>query len=284
MIALQGDFAYSFIAGVLAAVNPCGFVLLPTYLIYFLGMEASQPDSSQRASLGRALRVGIAVSSGFVLLFIVVGVITRIFSSAIQDNAKYFSFAIGLGLIVFGVAMLTGWKPSLLTPQIQIGRDRSLRSMFIFGLAYAVASIGCTIGLLTTVVLGSVGKHGFITGVISISLYGLGMALLVTSLTLTLAAAHGGLLRVLRHGLRYMDTISGVFVIITGAYLTLYWWDAITEKTSANNVVSKVDSWQSRVATFLKSQGAPRIAVICSVIVLGAILYLRTSRKQSVSQ
>ena len=247
-------------------------------------MEASQPDSSQRASLGRALRVGIAVSSGFVLLFIVVGVITRIFSSAIQDNAKYFSFAIGLGLIAYGVAMLTGWKPSLLTPQIQISRDRSLRSMFVFGLAYAVASIGCTIGLLTTVVLGSVGKHGFITGVISISLYGLGMALLVTSLTLTLAAAHGGLLRVLRHGLRYMDTISGVFVIITGAYLTLYWWDAITEKTSANNVVSKVDSWQSRVATFLQSQGAPRIAVICSVIVLGAILYLRTSRKQSVSQ
>ena len=103
-------------------------------------------------------------------------------------------------------------------------------------------------------------------------------------LSVTLAAAHGGLLRVLRRGLRYMDTISGVFVVITGVYLTLYWWDAITEKTSANSVVSKVDSWQSRVATFLQSQGAPRIALICSVIVLGAILYLRTSRKQSVSQ
>ena len=30
---MQGDFAYSFMVGVLAAVNPCGFVLLPTWLL-----------------------------------------------------------------------------------------------------------------------------------------------------------------------------------------------------------------------------------------------------------
>lgn len=36
IIALQGNFAYSFVLGVLAAVNPCGFVLLPTYLLFFL--------------------------------------------------------------------------------------------------------------------------------------------------------------------------------------------------------------------------------------------------------
>ena len=30
---IEGDFAYSLLLGMLAAVNPCGFVLLPTYLI-----------------------------------------------------------------------------------------------------------------------------------------------------------------------------------------------------------------------------------------------------------
>ncbi|MEY4251378.1 MAG: hypothetical protein RL691_259, partial [Actinomycetota bacterium] len=39
MIALDGNFAYSFLLGVMAAVNPCGFVLLPTYLVYYLGTE-----------------------------------------------------------------------------------------------------------------------------------------------------------------------------------------------------------------------------------------------------
>ncbi len=284
MIALEGNFAYSFIAGVLAAVNPCGFVLLPTYLIYFLGSETSQSNISQRASLSRALRVSVAVSAGFISLFIVVGVFTRLLSSAVQDNAKYFSFAIGLGLIVFGLVMLAGWKPSILTPNIKITRDQSIRSMFVFGLAYAIASIGCTIGLLTTVVLGSIGKHGFIAGVVSIALYGLGMALLVTALTLTLSVAHTGLLRVLRRGLRYMDTISAIFVTLTGVYLTLYWWDAISERKNANIVVSKIDSWQSRIAIFLQDQGALRIGAVCITIVSATFIYMYTSQRAKVSQ
>ena len=32
----------SFLKGLVAAVNPCAFVLLPTYLAYFLGSEAGR--------------------------------------------------------------------------------------------------------------------------------------------------------------------------------------------------------------------------------------------------
>ena len=35
VLAIEGNFAYSFMLGILAAVNPCGFVLLPAYLLYF---------------------------------------------------------------------------------------------------------------------------------------------------------------------------------------------------------------------------------------------------------
>ena len=64
MVALEGNFAYSFLLGVLAAVNPCGFVLLPTYLMYFLGVSTVD-GHSQRAPIGRALVVGTSVSAGF---------------------------------------------------------------------------------------------------------------------------------------------------------------------------------------------------------------------------
>ena len=70
MIALEGNFAYSFILGVMAAVIPCGFVLLPTYLLYYLGTELNRGDESRSTTLRRALSVGTAVSSGFVGLFI----------------------------------------------------------------------------------------------------------------------------------------------------------------------------------------------------------------------
>ena len=52
----------SFLRGMAAAVNPCGFILLPTYLMYFLGLEGQHPGS-QRATIRRGLVVSGAVSS-----------------------------------------------------------------------------------------------------------------------------------------------------------------------------------------------------------------------------
>jgi len=38
---VEGDFAYSLLLGMLAAVNPCGFVLLPAYLVSYLSVDDS---------------------------------------------------------------------------------------------------------------------------------------------------------------------------------------------------------------------------------------------------
>ncbi len=280
MIALEGNFAYSFILGVLAAVNPCGFVLLPTYLMYFLGLEGSRPDSSQRASLIRALKVSAAVSSGFVAVFLVVGIITRAFTSVIADNAKYAGFVVGVVLIIMGIAMFFGWKPTFATPQITAKRDNTVPAMFVFGIGYAVASIGCTIGFLTTVILSSVGKHGYASGVLSIVLYGAGMGLLVSSLTVTLALAKGGLLRVLRNGLKYMDRIAAVFLFFTGIYLTWYWYGAITERATADRITARIEGWQSDIAMFLQEQGAWRLAIVFCVVIIGAVGIIMATRRR----
>jgi cytochrome c biogenesis protein CcdA len=206
------------------------------------------------------------------LVFLIIGTISRLFTQWIELNAKYAGLLIGIALVVMGLAMLAGWKPSFITPSIGGGRDRSLRTMFIFGIAYAVASIGCTIGFLTTAIFGSIGLHGFASGVISIVLYGVGMGLLVSTLTVTLAVAQGGLLRVLKNGLRYMDKLAAGFIVLTGMYLTWYWYVAVTERTSAGNVTQNIEGWQSSVATFLQRQGAWRLGLVFFVVVGGAIL------------
>ena len=46
-IMIEGNFAYSFMLGMLAAVNPCGFVLLPAYLLYFLGIDGGNKASHE---------------------------------------------------------------------------------------------------------------------------------------------------------------------------------------------------------------------------------------------
>ncbi|MSY47612.1 MAG: hypothetical protein F2644_02870, partial [Actinobacteria bacterium] len=246
IFAIEGNFAYSFILGVLAAVNPCGFVLLPTYLIFFLGTrEETELTTSER--MRRALVVSSGISIGFLAIFFVIGVISRLFTQWIELNAKYASLAIGIVLVIGGARMLTGWTPKFALPQIGGVQTKTFRATVIYGVAYAVASIGCTIGFLTTAVFGSIALHGFISGVFSILLYGLGMAMLVTALTVSLAFAKTGIVTMIKNRLHIVQRLGAIFVTITGIYLVLYWYAAISEERSTS-FVTRIERWQTSVA------------------------------------
>ena len=53
---------WPFTAGLLAAFNPCGFAMLPTYLTYFLGLDEDDPSLAR--SVLRGGKVGLALSGG----------------------------------------------------------------------------------------------------------------------------------------------------------------------------------------------------------------------------
>ena len=273
IFAIEGNFAYSFILGVLAAVNPCGFVLLPTYLIFFLGTrEETELTTSER--MRRALVVSSGISIGFLAIFFVIGVISRLFTQWIELNAKYASLAIGIVLVIGGARMLTGWTPKFALPQIGGVQTKTFRATVIYGVAYAMASIGCTIGFLTTAVFGSIALHGFISGVFSILLYGLGMAMLVTALTVSLAFAKTGIVTMIKNRLHIVQRLGAIFVTITGIYLVLYWYAAISEERSTS-FVTRIERWQTSVASFLQQQGAYRLAIVLTLIVTVAIVVSR---------
>jgi len=280
VIAIEGNFAYSFILGVMAAVNPCGFVLLPTYLVYYLGTELNRDGENKTTTLRRGLSVGVAVSSGFIGLFLVVGIISRAFTTVIRDNAKYAALVIGIALIAMGVAMLFGWKLPIAQPDVSVQRKRTTWNMFLFGIVYAIASIGCTIGLLISVILGSVNRNGFVSGVISIVLYGLGMGLLVTALTVALAFARVGLVSTIKKSFKWFDKVSAVFVVLTGLYLSWYWLGAITDRGS-DGVTSRVERWQTRVAQFLQDAGVYPLLIVFSVIIAAAVIVIRRPSRQN---
>ena len=65
---------FAFGAGMVSAVNPCGFAMLPAYLGLYLRGDAGRAASTTQR-VGRALRVGGAVTAGFVALFGVAGAV-----------------------------------------------------------------------------------------------------------------------------------------------------------------------------------------------------------------
>lgn len=273
---VEGDFAYSLLLGILAAVNPCGFVLLPTYLTAYLAVD---DDTDTATRLQRSLLVGASVSSGFVGVFVVVGAISRLFTNWLEQNAKYPALVIGILLIVMGVRMLLGWRPRLWVPSLLGQRRRgAVANMIGFGVVYAIASIGCTIGLLTTAILGSFSRHGVVSGILSVALYGLGMGLFVTALTVSLAFAKGALLRGGRSGMKTVSALSSVLVLASGLYLTWYWYAAITERGTSDDIIKGVGGWQTSLVERLSNIGSLRLLIVFAVIILVAISAARRAR------
>lgn len=259
----------SFLRGLAAAVNPCAFVLLPTYLMYFLGLE-SGAGGTQRASVRRALVVSAAVSGGFVAVFVAAGMITNSFTSWLNANAKYLTVAIGVALVALGGAMLFGYRLPLAVPRVGGGGRRTVRSMFVYGVGYALASLGCTIGLFMATAFAS--PDSFAAGMVNVVAFAAGMALIVTALTVSLAVANRGLLRVLRSAMRSVDLVAAAFVLLSGLYLVWYFWvvDVNGDSDAVTNAVERVQNW---VLVSLNDHWGPIAVVLCAVVA-AAVAYV----------
>jgi cytochrome c biogenesis protein CcdA len=281
MIASSDRLWLSFGSGLLAAVNPCGFVLLPTYLMYFLGVSGR--PGTQRATVRRALLVSAALSAGFMTVFVIVGGISRLFTDWLNQNAKYLALLIGVALVILGIAMLFGYRLPFSTPKLETGkRDQTIASMYIFGLAYAVSSIGCTLGPFSATVLGTIDTDGFFQGVVAVALYGIAMSLLITTLTVTLALAQGGLLKSLRTGMTYVETASAVVMILSGLYLSWYWFNDIRDKYD-DDLTGRVLNWQERIAQYIDNNRLV-LAIVFAVIVGLALTYTFISRRRDLER
>ena len=271
----------SFIRGMVAAVNPCGFILLPTYLMYFLGLQGSLPGT-QRATMRKALLVSAAVSLGFLSVFLVAGVISYNFTNWINENAKYATGAIGVALLGLGIAMLLGYKLPFMTPSINTGDTpkNTVPAMFVFGIAYAVASIGCTIGLFIATVFSTTEREGVISGVGNMLAYGAGMALLVSALTIALASANTSLLKLLRGSLQYVDRIAAGFVVLSGLYLLwyFYWVDV---KEEGDPITDWALERQAQATVFL-SDHWQTVAIVMVAIVGAAMVYAWSRPKPAI--
>ena len=98
-----------------------------------------------------------------------------------------------------------------------------MRSFFIFGIAYATASLSCTLPVFLTVVGGSLAVSGFAAASMQFVSYALGMGLVILFLTLTIAMFKGAAVGQLRAALPYVERVSALLMIGAGAYIVYYW-------------------------------------------------------------
>lgn len=306
----SGSFALYLTLGMVGAVNPCGFAMLPAYLSYFLGLDApsqSQPAPDARATgssgvttmveatpgagtqMAMALRVSLAVSAGFMAVFAAAGMAVRHTSLPVYEYVPWISLIIGLALLGLGIAMLFGFELIVHLPRLDRGgRDRTLRSMFLFGVSYAIASIGCTLPIFLAAVAGTMARDSVVDGLMVFGIYGLGMTLVLGGLTVALALARHSVVNALRASRAYVNRVAGGLVALAGLYVIYYGtlelrtFRAEGGAIPSSGITDTVTGWSYDIQGWVERTGSVRIGLVLAATVgVATLLALRRRRNQT---
>jgi len=228
-VAVLLPFGYSFGAGMVSTVNPCGFSLLPAYLSLYLGGRDDGPASIHLLRKGgKALLIGLAVTLGFAVLFSFVGGIIWAGGYILMQYLPWLGLFVGTVLVCLGLFLLAGKSiytsfPGRLANLIGNPESQGFRTYFLFGIGYGMASLGCTLPIFLVVVGSAIKSKGFSNGIFQFISYSLGMGSVLTILALSFALFKGGLTTYVHRLLPYMGRAAGALLLISGSYQVHYW-------------------------------------------------------------
>ncbi|WP_262386758.1 cytochrome c biogenesis protein CcdA [Streptomyces sp. TRM49041] len=262
--------ALALTAGVLAAVNPCGFALLPAYLsLLVLGDDTP----TRTAAVGRALLATAAMTTGFTAVFALFGLAVAPVAGQVQEHLPWFTVVFGLALAGVGVWLLAGRALPALLPKLRRAPkvSRSLPSMALFGAAYAVASLGCTIAPFLAIVVSAFRSGTPLEGALLFAAYAAGMGAVVGAAALTVAVTRTARVGALRGLGAVASRLGGALLLLAGAYVAYYGWYEIrvlrgTGGPVADPVIDAAGAVQTWLADTLNGIGGPTVAVAAALL------------------
>lgn len=217
---------WAFAAGMVASVNPCGFLLLPSYLSYHLGTEE---DGFYQQSTGRrflkALRLGLVATAGFIAILALFGGVIAAGGRWLVTVFPFAGVAVGGAMALLGLYLLITHRTLgiMAASRVTISPRRNLRNVFGFGVAYAVGSLSCTLPIFLVVVGSSLASAGLVDSFVQFISYALGMGSVLIAVTLGAALFRGAVAGGLRRVVPYVHRTSALFLVGAGLYLIYYW-------------------------------------------------------------
>jgi cytochrome c biogenesis protein CcdA len=224
----QGLVGLAFAAGLVAAVNPCGFAMLPAYLLLVVGGSRDGERASPLAGVGRALSATAGMALGFLTVFGVFGALTISAATTVQRYLPYATVVIGIVLVALGIWLLSGRELAALTPR-PLGprwapkqQGSRIAGMYGYGISYAIASLSCTIGPFLAVTAAGLRSGSIVTGVSIYLAYVAGLTLVVGVLAVAAATASSAVADRLRRILPFVNRIGGALLVLVGLYVGYY--------------------------------------------------------------
>ena len=189
------------------------------------------------------------------------------------------TLAIGLVLVALGFALLAGKELTVRLPKLgKGGSSRELWSVFLFGVSYAVASLSCTIGPFLAATATTFNQHGAAAGTLVFVAYGLGMGALIAVLTVAVALARRQVVTRFRQLVRFVNRVSGVFMVLAGLYVAYYGWYVASGKQS-DPIIDRAWGVQRRLNALVGDHGTIVVMWAAFACAAGAALWFAQKRR-----
>lgn len=277
----MGDvpWALAVSAGSVAALNPCGFALLPAYLsLLVLGEQ----ERSRRIAVGRALVAAASMTAGFAGVFVTFGLVLAPVAGVLQRRLPWFTVVLGVVLVALGGWLVAGRA----LPGVRglTRRGPALRwsvpSMAGFGAVYALASLSCTVGPFLAIVVSAFRAGSVPEGIGLFAAYAVGMGVVVAVASLAVALARSAVVAGLRRLAPSVARLGGAVMVMAGAYVAYYgWYEAAVLRGAdpRDRVIETASSVQQWLAGGVGSAGIVVLGAAMVLLVVAVVLAGRRS-------
>jgi cytochrome c biogenesis protein CcdA len=222
-------FGYAFGVGMVTAVSPCGIAMLPVYISLHLGTAEDSYWSRHRLRrVGRALLMSAVVTAAFVAFFGIMGAVLSLGGQAISGVIPWVAVVVGALLIPLGIYVVAGGHvysslPARLAARIGRSEKVGVRGFLVFGIAYAIAALSCTLPVFMVVVAGAIDTRGFAVGLLQFISFALGMGFIIAIVTVASSLLRETVHLWLRRLAPAVARLSGLLLVFAGGYLIWYW-------------------------------------------------------------
>jgi cytochrome c-type biogenesis protein len=266
-------------AGLLAALNPCGFALLPAYLT--LVVQGGDDRGGRVAAVGRALLMSAAMTLGFVAVFGSFGAVAVPLALSVERFLPWLTVVVGALLVAAGGWLLTGRELRVVAPRAGSAPTGTAWSMVGYGVAYALASLSCTVAPFLAVTTVALTGGGPLAAGAAFLVYALGTGAVVTALAVAVALARRGLVDRLRRATPYVARASGALLAVAGlyvAYYGVYELRVLSGGDVADPVVGAALAVQGALSRAVVAVGPWPLLVLGGTAVLAVVLARRRGR------
>lgn len=221
---------FGLLAGTAALFSPCAFPLFPAYITLYLSFDDQAPESGR---LWRSLWYGSVCGLGAIIFFLLIGVGLAALGGALSGYLIAVKPVIALILVGAGIVILMDlslpipkWPIMGKRLSAQVARQRPLRSLFLYGFGYGLASTGCTLPIYVGLVVFPLSSGAFDRALIAFVSFAVAMGVLMMLLTVCIGLSKRTLIQQLIASTALIRRVSGVVLILIGLYVGYYFLTA----------------------------------------------------------